>query len=24
VELNGMDVGPPPGRAGHEPMARFT
>jgi len=24
VELNGVDVGPPPGRAGHEPMARFT
>jgi hypothetical protein len=24
VELNGIDVGPPPGRAGHEPMARFT
>jgi hypothetical protein len=24
VELNGMDVGPPPGRAGHQPMARFT
>jgi hypothetical protein len=24
VELAGTDVGPPPGRAGHEPMARFT
>jgi hypothetical protein len=23
VELDGTDVGPPPGRAGHEPMARF-
>jgi hypothetical protein len=23
VEVNGVDVGPPPGRAGHEPMARF-
>jgi hypothetical protein len=23
VELDGADVGPPPGRAGHEPMARF-
>jgi hypothetical protein len=24
VELDGTDVGPPPGRAGHEPMARFS
>lgn len=24
VELDGADVGPPPGRAGHEPMARFA
>lgn len=24
VELGGTDVGPPPGRAGHEPMARFA
>ena len=24
VELEGVDVGPPPGRAGHEPMARFA
>jgi hypothetical protein len=24
VELDGTDVGPPPGRAGHEPMARFA
>jgi hypothetical protein len=23
VELEGYDVGPPPGRNGHEPMARF-
>jgi hypothetical protein len=23
VELSGSDVGPPPGRAGHEPLARF-
>lgn len=23
VELDGRDVGPPPGRAGHEPLARF-
>lgn len=24
VELEGTDVGPPPGRAGHEAMARFS
>jgi transglutaminase superfamily protein len=24
VELDGVDVGPPPGQAGHEPMARFA
>jgi hypothetical protein len=24
VELDGIDVGPPPGRAGHESMARFS
>ncbi len=24
VELDGTDVGPPPGRAGHEAMARFS
>jgi hypothetical protein len=24
VELDGRDVGPPPGRAGHEPMGRFS
>jgi hypothetical protein len=24
VELDDTDVGPPPGRAGHEPMARFA
>jgi hypothetical protein len=24
VELEGVDVGPPPGRNGHEPMARFS
>ena len=24
VELDGVDVGPPPGRAGHEAMARFA
>lgn len=24
VELNGVDVGPPPGQNGHEQMARFT
>lgn len=24
VEIDGTDVGPPPGRAGHEPMARFA
>jgi hypothetical protein len=23
VELDGVDVGPPPGQNGHEPMARF-
>ena len=23
VELSGYDVGPPPGRNGHEPLARF-
>jgi hypothetical protein len=23
VELNGVDVGPPPGRSGHESLARF-
>jgi Transglutaminase-like superfamily len=23
VELHGVDVGPPPGRSGHEPLARF-
>ena len=23
VELGGVDVGPPPGRSGHEPLARF-
>lgn len=23
VELGGLDVGPPPGKGGHEPMARF-
>ncbi|HET6848687.1 MAG TPA: lasso peptide biosynthesis B2 protein [Gaiellales bacterium] len=24
VEIDGTDVGPPPGRAGHEAMARFS
>lgn len=24
VELDGRDVGPPPGRSGHEPMGRFA
>ena len=24
VELHGRDVGPPPGRAGHEEMARLS
>ena len=24
VEIDGTDVGPPPGRAGHEEMARFS
>jgi hypothetical protein len=24
VELDGVDVGPPPGRSGHEQMARFA
>jgi hypothetical protein len=24
VELDGVDVGPPPGQSGHEPMARFA
>ena len=24
VELDGVDVGPPPGQNGHEPMARFA
>jgi hypothetical protein len=24
VELDGVDVGPPPGRMGHAPMARFA
>jgi hypothetical protein len=24
VELEGVDVGPPPGQNGHEPMARFA
>jgi len=24
VELDGVDVGPPPGRNGHEQMARFA
>jgi hypothetical protein len=24
VELEGVDVGPPPGRSGHDEMARFS
>jgi hypothetical protein len=23
VEVDGVDVGPPPGRTSHEPLARF-